>query len=1381
MNMISTAFPIETDASIKQENLVKKLVSVWEKKNSKTARAGGVSLMALTLAACGAEDDTPFAQSDIDAATAPLTEAVTAAQLGAAGALVAQAAAEATAAGALVAQATAEATAAGALVAQAAAEADAAAALVAQAAAEATAAAATIAQAAAEASLTTAQADLATAQASLATETAAKTTAEASLATVQASYDALVAPKSLSLTNSATADSLTGGEGDDTFTGLAGTLVAGDTIRDSKTTDNDTLTITDTDGTIGAFTVQSVENINLNINSLTAAVTVDATNYSGVTNLTVTRGDLTIGGANLTGNKQIDITGLDGTDVTTVTTGAATTIVNLTQQGASGVTLNADTASGAVTVVGAATVNAAGAGIGDTVTVTAQTQAQAGGTAALEAVANANAVTVNTGAATVVLADGGGGELLDGVIAITAASAGVVTVPNASGGVTVTAAGSGTNGVDVRTIDASGATISTTFAGTALAPQIIDLGAVATANTVATATVKATGVVSLETGVAAASVDALTLEGNGGAATYNITSTIAALTSIAATSDVTIAGNEAEFSGLTITGSSAAINLTAGTAGAIDADGWTTTTIGLGFNNANNAITAAAGQSYTVTVNQTGLDYDYVAAVVDQDISITAGDVNGTSTAVGTLTVGALNTTSGTATSGTVTITANESNMTATSVTASANQDIVINGDEDVNLGTVAAAKSINSQGSTGITTLTAGATALSVSTGSGNDALTLNGNGIHVVNAGAGNDAITVTSTAPTATINGEAGTDTITITDVDQYVVLGGSGTDTFNVGVAAAATIIGGADSDTLTITAGGVTMAAGFAVSGVENLNLSATNGTTSFTAAQFAGLSSSVVTANTTTDVLTITAAAAGSTLDLSAMTVATSSVPVVNIVAGAGNDTLTGSVYGETFNMNDLKGADTIEGGGTGTDTLTTNDTTIATPETGSGTTTGIVINMGSTSVTAVNLLSNTAQHLGKTVTEVAAGTIAYAYAAADTTNVNSTQVDQISGIENITIGDTAGKEYIVGSGGNNVISTNGGIDYVDGGAGNDTINGGDGVDILIGGDGDDTFTITALADLTDGANAVEDTITGGLGALDTIAFNGGVTLAALDDFTNKVSGVETFTANGAQTGAISLTTHSTFATDTGITTIDLSADTSATGTNVVSIAAGTVAGTTTITGSAGIDQVALRATSTDTVTGGAGVDTVNFTGGTTADVLNVVGASGTSNFDTVTNYVVASDRIALDGTLTTIGTAGGGTTAIQEDEAGAAANANGATYDLTAVLTLNTNAVDIITLDTAVLANKANANLDVGLTINDGTELLKCLVAAGVGSTASSITVDNAGDSFYILTDDGTDSYLYNVNSGADTLVTAAEIQLIADFAGATADGMSGAQLFIA
>jgi len=52
--MISTgSFLTEMDATEKQQTIAEKFARVWEMKNAKAARAGGVSLMALSLAACG--------------------------------------------------------------------------------------------------------------------------------------------------------------------------------------------------------------------------------------------------------------------------------------------------------------------------------------------------------------------------------------------------------------------------------------------------------------------------------------------------------------------------------------------------------------------------------------------------------------------------------------------------------------------------------------------------------------------------------------------------------------------------------------------------------------------------------------------------------------------------------------------------------------------------------------------------------------------------------------------------------------------------------------------------------------------------------------------------------------------------------------------------------------------------------------------------------------------------------------------------------------------------------------------------------------------------------------------------------------------------------
>jgi hypothetical protein len=78
MNMISTgAFLTEMDASNKQSDLVSKLVRAWEKKNAKVAKAGGVSLMALSLAACGSSDDTSTTATDTTTVTTPTTPTIT--------------------------------------------------------------------------------------------------------------------------------------------------------------------------------------------------------------------------------------------------------------------------------------------------------------------------------------------------------------------------------------------------------------------------------------------------------------------------------------------------------------------------------------------------------------------------------------------------------------------------------------------------------------------------------------------------------------------------------------------------------------------------------------------------------------------------------------------------------------------------------------------------------------------------------------------------------------------------------------------------------------------------------------------------------------------------------------------------------------------------------------------------------------------------------------------------------------------------------------------------------------------------------------------------------------------------------------------------------
>jgi hypothetical protein len=76
MNMISTgAFQNEMDASNNQPTLAGKFAAVWEKKNAKAARAGGVSLMALSLAACGSDDDSSSSSSSGSSTTSTTSSA----------------------------------------------------------------------------------------------------------------------------------------------------------------------------------------------------------------------------------------------------------------------------------------------------------------------------------------------------------------------------------------------------------------------------------------------------------------------------------------------------------------------------------------------------------------------------------------------------------------------------------------------------------------------------------------------------------------------------------------------------------------------------------------------------------------------------------------------------------------------------------------------------------------------------------------------------------------------------------------------------------------------------------------------------------------------------------------------------------------------------------------------------------------------------------------------------------------------------------------------------------------------------------------------------------------------------------------------------------
>ena len=1054
MNMISTGtFLNEMDASNKQSALVKKLVAAWEKKNTKAARAGGVSLMALSLAACGDDDTTPFAQSDIDAATAPLAAAVAAAE-------TALTAAQADAAAALVAQAAAETQAAEALVAQAAAEASAAAATVQAATATAALAAAEAAQAAAETALATANAEKATLQASY-------DALVASNATLQTNYDALVAPKALVATNAATPDNLIGATGNDTFTAAAGTVAATDRFTDTSTTDSDSLTIVHSTAP-GAFTATNIENIDITINNL-GAITVDAANITGATALTVSRGDVVVGGATLTGNKAVRIDNVDSSQIGSITVGAGTTTVDINSAAtdAAGHVINADVATGAITVDGAATINAA---LSTQVDIDAVSHAASAGLASVINAASATTVTTHAN--------------LTGAVTINAAKGTTVTVNDAQGGVTINAATAHTadSTITATDVDSSGATITvgTGVDDTTTAANIgLDIVMRGTAASTDAATVSGAGHIELDIDGTAAqqNVDLITLSGNGAGVVYDLaapaTGTAVSFTK-AGSHSVEIMGDASEFSAITINNIDV-VDIIAIAGGAAAFNGSLFSGVGkidVGVDNANNAFTLVSGATAEITLDQTGgLDFDFSAAG-GGDLTIIAGDDNGASAAVGTINVGgALNAAAAAATTvGTVTLEASIANFTATSTVLGAAQNLVITGDEDVTLGAVTA-DSVSAANSSGIISLTAAGNVDVVATGSGNDIVVVNDTGAaaSTVSTGAGNDTITMTAAAATSTLDAGAGNDTINADEVDVIVMIGGAGNDNFATAVNLGGTIIGGDGSDTITIDAGGArTFASTFAFSGIEELDITAANAAVSMTGAQLAGNATLIIDGDAAADVFNVntgSTAAAAKSADLSNVTVKTGATASITVTGNVGADTITGGVASETFTQ--TIGADTYEGGGgTGVDTFAT--ATSLTAAGSSNASTGTIVNLGTTAVTAASVISNSSAYISGSLTEVGAGKVGHLYAA----NVagNSGELDTIAGVENVT--GSGGIDYIVGSSGNNVITGGAGADYIAGGAGADTITGGAGIDTIDLGASDAVSDKVSYFGVTAAANA---------------------------------------------------------------------------------------------------------------------------------------------------------------------------------------------------------------------------------------------------------------------------------------------------------------------
>ncbi|WP_192877888.1 calcium-binding protein [Limnohabitans sp. Rim28] len=861
----------------------------------------------------------------------------------------------------------------------------------------------------------------------------------------------VVAGSSFTLTTGT--DTLIGTAGNDTFTGADTSSTTTDQyqdtdrIVDSSTTDSDTANLT----LVAAATPQvvNVEIVNAQVNSL-SSVTLTASGMTGVQNLTVTRGDVVVGGSTLAGNKAVVVDGLNAGAVAAVTAGTGTTTVTVTQAGVAGATVNANTASGNTTVTGAATVNASGAGAGDTVTVEAQTDSQAT-TATNAVVQNAKAVSVTTNAATVSIADNT--NKFTGAITVNAPAASSVTVANAVGGATVTASTTSTadSTIAVTNIDNTGATIVTGTGAREVTTPVkqITINLDGTTATTDAVSISGNGWIAVDQDVNANElVDNITLSGVDAAVTFDMTGTELATYTLTGSQNVTLRGDGAIFTGKAITNSTtgATTTLTLDTLGAdADLSAATVNSIVVGATGTSRTLTLATGASVVLAADQTTA-FAVAGKASGATINLSTADDTAASGATIDLTTATLTASSNVSV---LNIDATVGKLTlGTALTAGATTTVNVSGTKDVALGAVTA-KTVNAANLTGDLTIgSAASTALTtVASGAGDDSISVNAAAAYSITTGDGADAVTLGANALAASsvVTG-TGDDEVTVNTTAAVVIVTESGNDTVTVGGATTNSVISlgeGVDKVVFTTNAAidmsSATNFANFAMLDVEEVDITAVSATLTINTTSFAKDNTFKLTGDSATaDILRVknVSSTAGATIDASNITFTKSSglqLAKLELEGGAKTDTITGSSMNDT--IIGTKGGDTVDGG-SGTDTFdATGMSGVAEVSGATNNTSGVVINLGATAVTAGTIAATSVGIVSGELATVGSGKVAYLYgtAAADNSSVQAT----LSSIENV-IG-SAGADYIIGSAGNNVITGGEGDDYIIGGAGVDT------------------------------------------------------------------------------------------------------------------------------------------------------------------------------------------------------------------------------------------------------------------------------------------------------------------------------------------------------
>jgi Ca2+-binding RTX toxin-like protein len=639
-------------------------------------------------------------------------------------------------------------------------------------------------------------------------------------------------------------------------------------------------------------------------------------------------------------------------------------------------------------------------------------------------------------------------------------------------------------------------------------------------------------------------------------------------------------------------------------------------------------------------------------------------------------------------------------------ITATGTQTITITGDGAVT--TLAGVENYTIQDDgTDARTVTVSAAGTSVTATSATDAVTFDVGTLTYTGT------LTGAGTNDTVRASGGASLTGGTFTNVTRFAI-GTAGTVTVSSGnlTAFSTSIAGSAGSDTLALSGGGTFdfTSGGRTVSGIEGIALASNSAYTVTLGDNFNADGGTVTVTNTSgaaiTGAVSINASAFAGTDALSVGSISlnggvtlTGGAGADTLTGGSGNDTITGGSGNDTITGGG--GADTIVGGG-GDDVFVINGTSdIASGESYDGGTGNDTLSVtATTNFTGVSTLDAI-----ETLTLAAGVSVTFDAAAVtgDTIAVNGIGNN---GGESVTVNGTGNIDTINLSGLTLDLDDIAGV-TINGLANADTITGTNGADTIDGGGGNDVFVYATLGAFISGG-AVVDSITGGAGT-DTVRITstGAITIAA-GELASRIGTVETLAVVVANTGGISITLNETDRANSGLNTIDLSGDSSATGTNTVNLSAVT-GGAFTVTGSGGAD----------TITGGAGADTIDAGAGD--DTV----ATGGGN-DTLT--------LGADANVVTI--------ANNQDISGASITAAGGSYSLT----VNGNATMTGTQHTGASSITASGGSD---------QITLTTVFSGTGAAAveTYVLADGVANSFTL----GAAGQNVTGGTGADTVSTGA------------------------